>query len=315
MATYQFDPGHSELSQDQDKLKSLVEQLESRLGHQAKIVGILEIGSFTKNEAVPSSDSDLRIYVESPEIYFWQGWGANPKAKTKPEKENYFSAFEQVNPGLPRVTYDWDAFNNPVSNELSGALNINFEFGITDSRFVEYQLDNLMTLPNGEYELLFQGRILYDPQKILLKWHQKHYGECYKSLCDFYQTRYLDRLLPEVAIHTEPDHYDKHKIEKSGQILWVKWAVRAVRDAIASKTYQKNGKFVFKKEEILDFCKKYLPQHEDFINQLYAWKTDPIVRTKMVADFIANPTPFFEEFASLTPKLEAVVADINKLEL
>lgn len=315
MATYQFDPGHSELSQDQDKLKSLVEQLEGRLGHQAKIVGILEIGSFTKNEAVPSSDSDLRIYVESPEVYFWQGWGANPKAKTKPEKENYFNAFVQANPSLPRVTYDWDAFNNPVSNELSGALNVNFEFGITDHRFVEYQLDNLKTLPNGEYELLFQGRILYDPQKTLLKWHQKYYGECYGSLCDFYQTRYLDQLLPEVAIHTEPDHYDKHKIEKSGQIMWVKWAVRAVRDAVASKTYQATGKFVYLKQDVLDFYQKHLPQHLDFVNQLYIWKTDQTVRAEMVRKFIADPTSYFTEFKNLMPKLEQIVADVNKLEL
>lgn len=293
----------------------LVGQLEGRLGHQAKIVGILEIGSFTKNEAVPSSDSDLRIYIESPEVYFWQGWGANPKAKTKPEKESYFEAFAQVNPGLPRVIYDWDAFNDPVSNELSGALSVNFEFGITDSRFVEYQLDNLATLPNGEYELLFQGRVLYDPQNTLLKWHQKHYGECYESLCSFYQTRYLDQLLPEVAIHTEPDHYDKHKIQKSGQIMWVKWAVRAIRDAVASKTYQATGKFVYLKQEVLDFYQKHLPQHLDFVNQLYIWKTDPTVRAEMVRKFMANPTPYFAEFRDLMPKLEQIVADVNKLEL
>ncbi|MFA6100227.1 MAG: hypothetical protein WC750_05165 [Patescibacteria group bacterium] len=251
MAKYQFDPGQSEISQNREKLEIFVEQLENRLGHQARIVGILEIGSFTKGEAVPSSDSDLRIYVESPEVYFWQGWGANPKAKTKPEKESYFDAFVQVNPGLPRVTYDWDAFNNPIANELSGALSVNLEFGITDSRFVEYQFDNLATLSNGEYELLFQGQILYDPQNTLLKWHQKHYGERYESLYRFYQTRYLDQLLPEVAIHTEPDHYDKHKIEKSGQIMWVKWAVRAIRDAVASKTYQATGKFVYLKQDVL----------------------------------------------------------------
>jgi len=312
---HRFDPGCSELASDSEKLAHLVAEIEKRLGHGAKIVGVLEIGSFTKDEAVPTSDSDLRIYVESPDVYFWQGWGADRKATGKPEKEQYFLSFLETSPDLPRVTYEWEEFNEPISHELSESLGINFEFGIADARFVRHQFDNLRLKPCGEYELLFQGKVLYDPLKILADWYSRYYGARCQTLCDHYQVRYLDHPPFEVALHTKPDRFDRHKIEKSGQILWVKWAVRALRDAVASKTYQATGKFTYRKQEVLDFYRKHLPQHMDFIELLYIWKTDETVRAKMVQEFLDDPNPFFDEFASMMPKLESIVADVNRLEL
>jgi predicted nucleotidyltransferase len=64
-----FSPEHSELATNPTKLQQYVEALEAAFGHSTRLVGILEIGSFAKGEAVPSSDIDTRVYVTSPTAY------------------------------------------------------------------------------------------------------------------------------------------------------------------------------------------------------------------------------------------------------
>ena len=64
-----FSPEHSELATNPIKLQHYVEALEVAFGNSTRVVGILEIGSFAKGEAVPSSDIDTRIYVTSPAAY------------------------------------------------------------------------------------------------------------------------------------------------------------------------------------------------------------------------------------------------------
>jgi len=64
-----FDSQQSELAQNPAKLQQYIHLLEAALGHDAKIVGILEIGSFAKGEAVPTSDTDTRVYITLPAAY------------------------------------------------------------------------------------------------------------------------------------------------------------------------------------------------------------------------------------------------------
>jgi predicted nucleotidyltransferase len=61
-----FDPQHCYLERKPDKLQTYVQMLEDALGCQARVVGVLEIGSYAKGEAVPSSDIDTRVLVTSP---------------------------------------------------------------------------------------------------------------------------------------------------------------------------------------------------------------------------------------------------------
>ena len=204
-----FDPGRSVLSRDSERIEALVSELEERIGHAAKIVGILEIGSFTKGEAVTTSDSDLRLYVTSPEVYCWQSFGKDLKAKLRPEKEQRFLDFLDGLPTLPRQVYEWEEFNNPVSHELSQKYDVNFEFGVADMRFVWHEFSELGSKPCGEYELLFQGAILYDPEGELTNLHKKHFGVRYDSLATYYQTRYLNQLQPQVVLHTGPNEFDR----------------------------------------------------------------------------------------------------------
>ncbi|MDD5726678.1 MAG: hypothetical protein PHC53_04745 [Patescibacteria group bacterium] len=316
MATYQFDPCHSPLSRSQEKINQLVFELSRRLGHDAKVIGILEMGSFAKHEGLPCSDSDLRVFASSPHVYFDQTrFNSEQEIKNKEKKELEVLKFAQLNGDLPWQMFEWFQFNAPMSTEISDILNLNIEFGVTDSRFTQFNLDKLEEYPSEEHQRLLQSNIIYDPDGTIERWQQKINGVRYQSMCNFYQERYLDKPPSEIYLYLKPSEMDLVKIKKSGQVLWVKWAVRAIRDAVASKTYQATGKFVYLKQDVIEFYQKYLPQHLDFVKQLYIWKTDPTIRAEMVNDFITDSTPFFKEFNNLMPKLEQVVADVNKLEL
>jgi len=149
-----FDPDHSELEKNPEKLRNYVRMLESALGHQAEVVGILEIGSYAKGEAVPTSDMDTRVYVRSPNAYLF-----NVLRPQEPAQPLYESFIEEQG-FLPRREYLWDEFNDPVSQEISERLPSNVEFGFVDQRYAAFELDRLDQFPSTEHALLFQSNVL-----------------------------------------------------------------------------------------------------------------------------------------------------------
>ena len=82
-----FNPALSGLAQNPAKLQRYIQLLEDALGHEAKIVGILEIGSFAKGEAVPTSDTDTRVYVTLPAAYLFN------EIQAVPDTAPVYSAF------------------------------------------------------------------------------------------------------------------------------------------------------------------------------------------------------------------------------
>lgn len=316
MSTSAFDPAHSPLSLDPAKINRLAVELESRLGHNAKIVGILEIGSFAKHEGVPCSDSDLRVYAESPDAYFYQTRTNNQEEIRLADITNLEKrAFAEQCGNLPWETYEWFNFNGPNSSELSNLFGLSLEFGVADVRFTEFRLKRIDRHCLEEHQMILQSNIIFDPNGILERWQNTLGNVFHQTMGDYYQERYLNHPASEIYLYLKPSEMDAEKVKKSGQILWIKWAVRAIRDAVCSKVYQKTGRFIFKKDDILDFCMNHLPQHFGLIKQLYDWKTDPVVRSEMVAQFVADPTPFYEEFRTLTPKVEKIIEDVNSLIL
>lgn len=129
----------------------------------------------------------------------------------------------------------------------------------------------------------------------------------------FYQQRFLDKLSFEIYEHLEPHHWDEFKLRKSGQIQWVKYAVRSLRDAVFAKIYIATGNFVFEKQDILAFYNKYFPEDIDFVNQIYQWKCNGQARARILAKFIQDSSKLFQQFRSLTTRLEKIVTKVNKL--
>ncbi|MEK9165670.1 MAG: nucleotidyltransferase domain-containing protein [Patescibacteria group bacterium] len=309
-----FDPNHSELELNSELPGKYARLLEEAIGHRFKVDGIIEIGSYAKGEAVPGSDIDTRVYVSSPDFYIRQTSGSRLSVARQKEEEQKFSDFLQTVAEKPRHTLDWFEFNDPTAKKLCEQLGINIEFGLADSRFAEYELRNLNSLPSAEHQLLLESNLVFDPSSFLAIRKSEIKGKVYPPLAKLYQERYLDSLPFEIYTHLQPHDMDKWKLEKSRQIQWVNWAVRSIRDAVGAESYIQNGKLIYRKEDVLNFCAASLPPEDvTLIKELYHWKTNPLTREQMIDDFLKNPSKNFALFREYTTKLEDIVKRIKNL--
>ncbi|MBN1579717.1 MAG: hypothetical protein JXA89_03370 [Anaerolineae bacterium] len=304
-----FDPHHSELERDPAKLSRYVTMLENALGHQARVTGILEIGSYAKGEAVPSSDIDTRVYVTSPAAYLFNVFG-----QLEPPR---YSDFVRECGRLPRLDLTWDDFNDVVATQISDALwdpsdspAGSIEFGFVDQRYAEFELEHLDDHPSLEHSLLFQSNILYDPTGFLEHHRRRLRGAILAALVAFYHKQLLNRLTRRLPAFLEPHPWDAYKLDKSGQLQWVQQAVRCLRNAVALKTYARTGTFLYKKADVLDDYRQHLPDDFPFVQTLYDWKTDPQVRADMVAAFREDKNICFKRFQARMPRLKAIVKKV-----
>lgn len=312
---YNFNPNHSELETNPEKIAEYVKLLEKELGHNFVVDGILEIGSYAKGEAVPGSDIDTRVYVSSPDFYLRQTSSGRFRDSKQTETDKRIAGLIQANGEKPILNIDWYDFNDPVAKKLCQELGINIEFGLTDSRFAEDEIQHLDQVPSFlEHQILLESNLIYDPHSLLERVRSVIDKKTHPTMAKFYQQRYLDALPPEIYEHLQPHQFDAWKLEKSRQIQWLKWAVRSIRDAVGSKTYLQESRMIYKKEDILNFCRQFLsPEDFSLVAELYKWKTDPQEREKMIEDFLKNPQKYFLLFQEYTRKLEDIVQRINNL--
>ncbi|GEM_PF-1685222 len=313
--TGEFHSDQSELERNSEKVRQYVQLLEKALGHGFRVVGILEIGSFAKDEAVPSSDIDTRIYVSSETGYARQTDGSRYKDRKIDVHGERYKQFTAEHDKKPWIDYNWYEFNEPVSQECTNALQCNVEFGLVDVRYAKYELERLESEPVREHALVLQSNVIYDPDGFLQNKRRELEGKIIPAMVQYYEKQFLSGIPFDVMEHVKPHASDRYKAEKNGQIQWVNRAVKYLRNLVAVSTYRVSGEFTYKKTDVLGFYKKYLPEEFDFVQLLYNWKCDPVIRKDMVEDFLHNPDPFFEEFQRLTTDLNRVGKKVSAVVL
>lgn len=302
------------LLRDPALVPALVQSIERDLGESFHVDGILEIGSYAKKESVPESDSDLRIFVSSPSVAIRQLSGSRfsmQKEASEAERIKREKVFEK----LPIREIDWFLFNDPMADAISKELGVNVEFGFQDRRMAEYELSHLDTEPTVEHQLFLQSGIIYDPSGWIKGWLDRMNGVVYAPLVPYYSDRYLNALPFEVYTHLDVHQFDALKAKKSGQIQWVKWAIRAIRDAIWSKMYTLYGENIYQKSDILSFVQQYFPDDFVSIRELYEWKVNADIRKKMLRDFLEHPEKYFSLFREKTEFLEGFVERVLLLKM
>jgi hypothetical protein len=298
-----FDPNHSELESDPAKLDRAINMLENVLGPRVQVTGILEIGSYAKGEAVPSSDIDTRVYVISPDAYLFNVFGQLETPR--------YADFVREYGSRPRRDLLWADFNDPLAGQISDALSCPIEFGFVDQRYAEFELDRLDRHPSLEHALLFQSNILYDPTGFLQDKRRQLHDTVFEPSIAFYHEQLHNRLSRRLPTFLKPNPWDAYKLDKGGQIQWVQQAVRCLRDAAALKTYALSGAFLYKKGDVLSFYRQHLPGDFPFVQTLYEWKTNPQVRADMVAAFQRDKHPWFKQFKAQMPRLKAIVNKVG----
>ena len=93
----------------------------------------------------------------------------------------------------------------------------------------------------------------------------------------------------------------------------MKWAVRGLRDAAATKTWIESGTFIYRKDDVLDWYARNLPEQSKFVQKIYRLKTDPTERERLAQRFLTNPSDCFAYFKSLMSELEHTVKMVNEV--
>lgn len=306
--------GEFPLLRDFSFVPALVKSLERSLGAGFHVDGILEIGSHAKKESVPESDSDLRIFVSSPSMAVRQLSGSRFHMKDEASEAGRMKR-DNVFGELPVKEVDWFLFNDPVANAISKEMGVNVEFGFQDRRMAEYELSHLDTEPTVEHQLFLQSGIIYDPSGWISDWLNRIDGVVYAPLIPYYSDRYLNALPFEIYTHLDAHQFDALKAKKSGQIQWVKWAIRAIRDAIWSKMYILYGENIYRRPDILSFIQRHFPDNFPSIQELYEWKVDADIRRKMLSNFLQHPENYFSLFQEKTKFLEGFVERVCLLKM
>lgn len=308
-----LDNNHSELEWNKEKLAKYIRLLEEALGNGIKVVGILEIGSFANGEGMEQSDIDTRVYVEAPDAYIWNIAGHKSSEAMFGDKK--IASFISACGEKQMAHFSWADFNEPMWKKLKEELGLSIEFGLVDTRYASYELDNLDSAPSNEHSFLTQSNIVFDPQSFLSGKKQTLANVKFPTMEQFYKERFLNKLPFEIYRHTEITEKDLSDIQERHKIQWVKWAVRCVREAVATKTYIASGNPLHKKEDVLSFYQKYLPEKYDFVAMLYDWKTNPKVRNEMIQECIEDPQKMSQKFKALMPDLEATIEAVKNIDL
>lgn len=302
------------LEQNQDRLEKFIRIIEEEIGHNTRVAGVIQIGSYANGESVSGlSDIDTRVYVESDEVYIWNVVGH--KTSEEIYQENKLDDFIDEYGEKPIEDLTWNNFNLPMWDQLEEEFGVQIEFGLTDKRYADYALQNIKSSPTNEHSFLMKRSIIYDPDNFLSQWKQKLSGEVFPTMVEFYKDQYLSGLSDKLYNSTEITEGDLEEIERRNKIQWIKRAIRHIREAVTTKVYAATGEIVHKKDDILAFYKKHLPERYDFVKKLYLWKTDYETRKEMIKDCLENPKKYSEKFEELTSKLEEVVKEVSNLRL
>jgi hypothetical protein len=301
-----FNSAECMLARDAARLGGLVSLVQESLGEVqesldegTRVVAVLEIGSFAKDEAVPSSDIDTRFYVRGRGLRH-----INLLHEREPPAP--FWAYMSACAGARPAIWRWEEFNAPISRRASAVVGQNVTLAVADVGYATFLLDRLAGYPSAEHALLFQSNVLYDPEGFLECKRSALDGVVIPELVHYYGERVRWRL-GRLPGYCRPHPADASKLGESGQVLWVAHAVRCLRDAVARQTFAQTGRFTYRKGDVLDFVTRNYPEHSGLVQRLYLWKTDPDARAVMVAAFRADPSPLYREFEELTPALERAV--------
>jgi hypothetical protein len=237
------------------KLQQEYARFQARFG--AHLLGVVEIGSFARGEAVRFSDHDLRliIHCSAPLLVLNEHrWTAGVDAAV--------------------TTIDWPDLNRHP--DLS--------FGLTNLAYAEQMLLETGRYPLIDHTCLYQGRILLDDTGAVAASRDQHRGTRFANIVPDYlaQTawRVTRRLSRELGVLTE--HLDQRKYA----VLAIHTCYRILRDIAHIASYHEHGVYVRDANGLARYYRDHWPWIQATFNTVRAYKTDEALRQVVFHDVV-----------------------------
>jgi hypothetical protein len=216
-----------------------------------QVLGMVEIGSHARGEAISTSDRDMRLIIRSAEPYVL----LQERAWTK-------------GPAVDVATLTWSDLNRTEG----------VSFGLTNLAYVERCLEG-GRFPLNDHTALFQGRILADEAGAVRRFCDWHAGTAYANIAGDYVRqmawRVEHRLRAEVEFALLGQGLDAGKLA----IPALHTCCRIVRDVAHIDAYRRSGRYVRDSGALERYYRARWPWFTPTMRALFDYKTNERQRT------------------------------------
>jgi hypothetical protein len=238
------------------------------------LLGVIEIGSFARAEALPFSDHDLRLIIHSdkPLLLFNEHvWTESTAEVTTP--------------------IEWHELNH--CSDLS--------FGLSNLAYIERLLQT-NRFPLLDHTCLYQGRILIDDSGAVAAFQQQYAGRRFDNIVHDYLRQTTWRVTSRLA---------RERSNLSAGLEHQKYAVpalhtcyRIVRDLANIARYQAQGGYITDPQHLVGYYQESWPWFTEILQALRAYKTNEEQR-RIIFTEVSAQVP--ERLAQLQEQIAATV--------
>lgn len=231
------------------------------------LLGVVEIGSFARGEAISYSDHDLRLIIRYTNPLF-----VLDEPKWTDET------------GVTTTPIEWAKLNQGDG----------MSFGLTNLEYVE------TILLAGRYPLidhtcLYQGQVLIDETGAVETFRTRHIGVRFSNIVPDYlrqtEWRVANKLPQELS--TLGERYDRRKYS----LPVVHTCYRIVRDLANIANYVENGLYLGAGNDLENYYRKW-PRFEPIFLKLRLYKTDERVRQAVFHEVVEGKSERISEIRS-----------------
>lgn len=292
-----MNPSISPIQRDAAQRQCLIEAIEQSLPVSATVVGLVEIGSFAKGEAVPTSDTDTRAYVRAADETDLLVMA------DQRDPVGFGCAIEQR--GDTRVQrMPYERFNEQLRSRVGGSIENKVSAGFIDIVHAEVLFEDMDRFPSQDHSMLFQSAIVYDPENWVAQWRSRLKGVVTPALITMYRTQVTIRAFEQLP------SYAANPGAHRGAHQWLLQAVRCIREAASLKNFAASGEFLFRKSDVLTASTSLSATSRDLVAQLYDWKCDPRLREEIPTSIAIGEETWPQRYTEFTPAIQEAVAEL-----
>jgi hypothetical protein len=223
-------------------------QLQARF--PAEVVGLLEIGSHARGEAVARSDHDLRLVICTSEPFLLL---QEPVWTLPPPAVISYIGWEALNQALPHTV------------------------GLTNLGYVGRTIED-DHFPLNDHTCLYQGRILLDETGQVDAFRARYAGRVFQNIVRDYTQQVEWRVTQRLRREADPQTLVGQVDHTKQAIPMLHTCCRILRDLAHLSRYQSSGRYLEGQEAVAAYYREAWPDFYSTVERLFAYKTDETLR-------------------------------------
>jgi hypothetical protein len=230
-------------------------RLQGRFSDQ--MLGLVEIGSHARGEAVSVSDHDTRLVIRTDEPFILlheHAWTSGITGATR--------------------YLDWNDLNGNGDEEVS--------FGLTNLGYIERGLQ-IGCFPVNDHTCLYQGHILVDPTGQITSFRKHYAGIVFSNVVTDYVRQTDWRVNTKLPLEAYELTFMQHLDHRKYAIPLIHTCCRILRDLANIDSYRRDGNYLADMAALNIYYQRHWERFYGAFRTLFAYKTDEVQRRHVFA--------------------------------